>query len=828
MAVFHLHETPFLRGESQIFEALGALPDTWHVFYSVEFLDRGRSDRQRELDFLALHPAKGAVFIEVKGGQVRFDQGQAEQLLDGGWKPINPARQLNNVRRVALEFLRPYVDCFIPAKQLYCFPAITRPETGLSQEIDTAGFFGEECLDLADTIEHLFEDESAINDLGILVEPLRSCLRDPESDADSDDVGTFTQLPTLTELRDGKSLNVRTLTELQSVMVTHRAELQSIWDDIINRTTDLEIAEGIDVAAELDLLSSLMSETDKILGSTSIDIGVFGQVKRGKSTLVNALVGTEVSPVGLLPKTAVPVVIEWAPEESGSVFFSDGTRKNLPLLDAVQFATQSARKQQIASSGPVVDRVLIRLPLEWLPPGIRLIDTPGLEDPSLSETYAEYTKAELDRLSAGVFVICYPPGPEAGELKLLSSLGGHGIAKMFFVVNMWSDVWAQPGSREEVSGYIEELLSNTQADSRSYNQIDARVFTANLGLARQCQFNEESTGETGLDQIKTALEIFAREEALVHIASAAALRLLEVSSVISSTLTNRERVISDPRRVKEMKADLEKSRSQSVSALESVCEKAVYRCQQLNAELATIASQPFKNARSEISKTLDRNSLIAIEKRLHLEAATAASKIISKLQQTSSEIVRETRLELTSSLGDSNWNFNQLVKTDSIHEASFLDSSIIPHQEPSDLKAGGRGIGATLGAILGGGGGIALVAAGPIGIALGAVVGFLLGDAFGDVFSNKGNSTAATPSEISALSSRVTDEELRSLQGVNAVIEELQLQLRFSLKEHSEQLLQSSRNEIALLENLLKDESSRRAANVDIREARAALARVTG
>ena len=225
---------------------------------------------------------------------------------------------------------------------------------------------------------------------------------------------------------------------------------------------------------------------------------------------------------------------------------------------------------------------------------------------------------------------------------------------------------------------------------------------------------------------------------------------------------------------------------------------------------------------------MDRNSLIAIEKRLHLEAATAASKIISKLQQTSSEIVRETRLELTSSLGDSNWNFNQLVKTDSIHEASFLDSSIIPHQEPSDLKAGGRGIGATLGAILGGGGGIALVAAGPIGIALGAVVGFLLGDAFGDVFSNKGNSTDATPSEISALSSRVTDEELRSLQGVNAVIEELQLQLRFSLKEHSEQLLQSSRNEIALLENLLKDESSRRAANVDIREARAALARVTG
>ena len=77
---------------------------------------------------------------------------------------------------------------------------------------------------------------------------------------------------------------------------------------------------------------------------------------------------------------------------------------------------------------PFVDRVLVRLPLEWLPAGARVIDTPGLADPSLTDVYETYTMTELDRLSVGVFVICYPPGPEASEIRLLSTLGAHGMS----------------------------------------------------------------------------------------------------------------------------------------------------------------------------------------------------------------------------------------------------------------------------------------------------------------------------------------------------------------------------------------------------------------
>lgn len=121
MARILLRSQPERHGERATLEKLSQLPDPWTVFYSLGFLDRKGFDRQRELDFLALHPQRGAVFIEVKGGQVRFDDGVVRQHLDTGWKTIDPTGQLNGARRVVIEMIRSVQSEFVPAR--YVFPS---------------------------------------------------------------------------------------------------------------------------------------------------------------------------------------------------------------------------------------------------------------------------------------------------------------------------------------------------------------------------------------------------------------------------------------------------------------------------------------------------------------------------------------------------------------------------------------------------------------------------------------------------------------------------------------------------------------------------------
>ena len=104
MAVLHLGVEPNLFGEKSVLKDLEKLSDDWHVFYSLGFVDRNGFDRQREIDFVALHKKFGLVFIEVKGGTVKFENGLVRQWLDNQWKDRNPIQQLNAARRVCLEY----------------------------------------------------------------------------------------------------------------------------------------------------------------------------------------------------------------------------------------------------------------------------------------------------------------------------------------------------------------------------------------------------------------------------------------------------------------------------------------------------------------------------------------------------------------------------------------------------------------------------------------------------------------------------------------------------------------------------------------------------
>ena len=69
-------------------------------------------------------------------------------------------------------------------------------------------------------------------------------------------------------------------------------------------------------------------------------VACIGQFKRGKSTLINALIGDAVLPVGFTPVTAVPTVIRFAEKRKARIQGEDGSWQDVSVSDLNQYVSE--------------------------------------------------------------------------------------------------------------------------------------------------------------------------------------------------------------------------------------------------------------------------------------------------------------------------------------------------------------------------------------------------------------------------------------------------------------------------------------------------------
>ena len=71
-----------------------------------------------------------------------------------------------------------------------------------------------------------------------------------------------------------------------------------------------------------DIASELKSESDK-LKNEYLYLVVIGQFKRGKSTLINALIGNDLLPTAVLPLTSIITMIKFGEQQIVKIIFED-------------------------------------------------------------------------------------------------------------------------------------------------------------------------------------------------------------------------------------------------------------------------------------------------------------------------------------------------------------------------------------------------------------------------------------------------------------------------------------------------------------------------
>lgn len=174
---------------------------------------------------------------------------------------------------------------------------------------------------------------------------------------------------------------------------------------------------------------------------------VAGQFKRGKSTLLNALIGEELLPTGVLPLTSVATMIHYGTAPRALVSFRDGGSMQIAPSEIGQYVTEIENPGNHLR----VVRIDVELPVALLD-GIRLVDTPGI-----GSTFTHNSKAAREALrEADLAILVVAPEPPIGEAEILFAREVRDAAERLFVVYNKADILAE--AERELVAFTEAQL----------------------------------------------------------------------------------------------------------------------------------------------------------------------------------------------------------------------------------------------------------------------------------------------------------------------------------------------------------------------------------
>jgi hypothetical protein len=220
------------------------------------------------------------------------------------------------------------------------------------------------------------------------------------------------------------------------------------------RQVELERLEAL--ARELEAGELAQETRDLLLRAEEgrFHLAVLGQFKRGKSTLLNALVGTRVLPMGVTPVTSVPTVIRWGPL-SARIRRGDAEWHSIPIGGLGEYVSEAHNPGNRKGVGAV--EVFIPHPL--LEHGLCLVDTPGIGSTFEANTLA--ARAFIPHVDAALVVLGTDPPITIEELRLIEEVRGQ-VGDVVFVLNKWDRL--TPVESEEARRFTVRVLADHLGD----------------------------------------------------------------------------------------------------------------------------------------------------------------------------------------------------------------------------------------------------------------------------------------------------------------------------------------------------------------------------
>ncbi len=237
------------------------------------------------------------------------------------------------------------------------------------------------------------------------------------------------------------------------------ADLKGDLEEALGALGDL--AEERDSRAVADGARSLR----KKLAEERFNAVVVGEFKRGKTTLVNALLGEEVLPAGVVPLTSVVTAVTWGEEPRAEVRYLDGRVERVAPGELARFVTE----RENPANRLRIDRAVLCWPAEDLRDGVFLVDTPGAG--SVFRHNTDAARAFLPEADVAIFLLAADAPVSEAELAFLREVREHA-PRMFFVLNKVDHL--REAEREEALAFTRGVLSEVLGGTVPVYPVSAR------------------------------------------------------------------------------------------------------------------------------------------------------------------------------------------------------------------------------------------------------------------------------------------------------------------------------------------------------------------
>lgn len=362
------------------------------------------------------------------------------------------------------------------------------------------------------------------------------------------------------------------------------------------------VCEKLDLKEHVESLEEVSSR----LQNHVFRIGIMGEFKRGKSTVINALLGQEVVPADILPCSATLNRIVWDATPHARINFKkDGKNgvpesKDVPVEELSAYVTKLTTESEEKANK--VEDAVVYYPCKFCQNGVEIIDTPGLNDDERMDKVSESVIPALD----AIIMVVVPGNPfgisEANFVrnKIMTS----DLGRLIFVVNKIDTVREKDRERcvEGIRKKIEDTILEKAAsmygkDSKEYKTAQSKMggiriypISAADALDGKLEGDEELLKGSGMPEFEAALTRLLTEERGM-------LELAPIVSTIMSKLKEADETIV--MRSNAMNMEQEKFERMQNEAMQKIRQSREEKKQKVK-EIKGIAASTYQELQTDI------------------------------------------------------------------------------------------------------------------------------------------------------------------------------------------------------------------------------------
>jgi len=270
-------------------------------------------------------------------------------------------------------------------------------------------------------------------------------------------------------------------------MGTYRQFQEALENQLVRLTQFPELA-GPNLAQLIDKLRE-----------NRFNLVILGAFKRGKSTLINALLGEPILPTAIVPLTSVVTVLGYGEQLNIEVIFQNEARSKISQPELVDYITEKGNPHNRKG----VREVDFAYPSDYLKDGVRVIDTPGVGSVYSHNTEVAYNY--LPQVDAAVFVVTVDPPLSAAEQEFLKDIREY-VHKLFIVLNKID--YVEAADRQEVLDFTTQVVQ----DNLETQQVNIFPISAKLALDAKSNGHPENLAASQLPEFENHLRQFLYKE----------------------------------------------------------------------------------------------------------------------------------------------------------------------------------------------------------------------------------------------------------------------------------------------------------------------------